>query len=84
MYLTPCTLLMVDNGASSYPPPNPHTLTKGTYEGVCKLMTPEGGTNADLGPTAHLLGGALAGVTYWTAFYPADTVKSLVCGRGTW
>ena len=41
-------------------------------------MTPVGGTKADLGPSAHLLGGALAGVGYWTAFYPADTVKSLI------
>jgi hypothetical protein len=50
----------------------------GTYEGVCKLMIPEGGTKADLGLSEHLLGGALAGVGYWTAFYPADTVKSLI------
>ncbi|KAL3922768.1 MAG: hypothetical protein SGILL_002025 [Bacillariaceae sp.] len=50
----------------------------GTYEGVCKLMIPDGGTKTDLGPLAHLLGGALAGVGYWTAFYPADTVKSLI------
>ena len=50
----------------------------GTYEGVCKLMILEGGSKADLGPSAHLLGGALAGVGYWTAFYPADTVKSLI------
>lgn len=41
-------------------------------------MTPAGGTKADLGPSVHLLGGALAGVMYWTAFYPADTVKSLI------
>ncbi|KAG7359598.1 mitochondrial carrier protein [Nitzschia inconspicua] len=50
----------------------------GTYEGVCKLMIPPGGTKSDLGPGAHLLGGALAGVGYWTAFYPADTIKSLI------
>lgn len=50
----------------------------GTYEGVCKLMIPPGGAKSDLGPAAHLLGGALAGVGYWTAFYPADTVKSLI------
>ena len=48
----------------------------GVYEGVCKFMIPDGGTKADLGPSAHLLGGAMAGVAYWTAFYPADTVKS--------
>ena len=50
----------------------------GIYEGVCMYMTPEGGTKADLGPSAHLLGGALSGVGYWTAFYPADTVKSMI------
>eukprot|EP00567_Pseudictyota_dubia_P016331 CAMPEP_0197441750 /NCGR_PEP_ID=MMETSP1175-20131217/7945_1 /TAXON_ID=1003142 /ORGANISM="Triceratium dubium, Strain CCMP147" /LENGTH=322 /DNA_ID=CAMNT_0042972081 /DNA_START=233 /DNA_END=1201 /DNA_ORIENTATION=+ len=48
----------------------------GVYEGVCKSMIPEGGTKADLGPSAHIIGGASAGVAYWTAFYPADTVKS--------
>jgi hypothetical protein len=41
-------------------------------------MIPEGGTKHDLGTSSHLLGGALAGVGYWTAFYPADTVKSLI------
>jgi len=50
----------------------------GAYEGVCKVLTPEGGTKDDLGPSAHLLGGASAGVAYWTAFYPADTVKSRI------
>mmetsp|Transcript_10405 Transcript_10405/g.14694 ORF Transcript_10405/g.14694 Transcript_10405/m.14694 type:complete len:359 (+) Transcript_10405:173-1249(+) len=50
----------------------------GVYEGVCKLMIPEGGTKADLGTSAHLIGGALAGGAYWTAFYPADTVKSYI------
>jgi len=50
----------------------------GIYEGVCMCMMPEGGTKADLGPWAHLLGGALSGVGYWTAFYPADTVKSMI------
>jgi len=50
----------------------------GVYEGVCMAMTPEGGTKADLGTSAHLLGGAAAGVAYWTAFYPADTIKSQI------
>jgi hypothetical protein len=31
----------------------------GVYEGVCKLMIPEGGTKADLGTSSHLLGGTL-------------------------
>jgi hypothetical protein len=50
----------------------------GVYEGTCKLCTPAGGTKKDLGPEIHLLGGAMSGVTYWTAFYPADTVKSYI------
>lgn len=48
----------------------------GVYEGVCITQIPEGGTKRDLGMSTHLLGGAAAGVAYWTAFYPADTVGS--------
>ena len=42
------------------------------------LNIPDGGTKADVGPLVHLGGGAMAGVAYWTAFYPADTVKSQI------
>lgn len=48
----------------------------GVYEGVCLSQIPEGGTKRDLSISTHLLGGAAAGVAYWTAFYPADTVGS--------
>lgn len=48
----------------------------GVYEGVCKYRIPQGGTKRDLGLETHLLGGAAAGVAYWTVFYPADTVGS--------
>jgi len=48
----------------------------GVYEGVCLSQIPEGGSKRDLGMSTHLLGGAAAGVSYWTAFYPADTVGS--------
>ena len=48
----------------------------GVYEGVCLSQIPEGGSKHDLGMSTHLLGGASAGVAYWTAFYPADTVGS--------
>ena len=48
----------------------------GVYESVCKYRIPHGGTKRDLGIDTHLLGGAAAGVAYWTAFYPADTVGS--------
>jgi len=50
----------------------------GVYEGVCFSQMPEGGTKRDLGISTHLLGGAAAGVAYWTAFYPADTVGSQI------
>mmetsp|Transcript_16729 Transcript_16729/g.35189 ORF Transcript_16729/g.35189 Transcript_16729/m.35189 type:complete len:339 (-) Transcript_16729:163-1179(-) len=48
----------------------------GVYEGVCLSQIPEGGTKRDLTTSTHLLGGASAGVAYWTAFYPADTIGS--------
>mmetsp|Transcript_38330 Transcript_38330/g.92440 ORF Transcript_38330/g.92440 Transcript_38330/m.92440 type:complete len:391 (+) Transcript_38330:213-1385(+) len=48
----------------------------GTYEWVCKLSIPPGKTKRDLSMGTHMLGGAAAGVAYWTAFYPADTVGS--------
>ncbi len=48
----------------------------GVYEGVCLSRIPDGGTKRDLGASTHLAGGAAAGVAYWTAFYPADTVGS--------
>ncbi len=48
----------------------------GVYEGVCKLRIPEGGTKRDLSIETHLIGGAAAGVAFWTACYPADTVGS--------
>lgn len=48
----------------------------GVYEAVCFSQIPEGGSKRDLGISTHLLGGAAAGVAYWTAFYPADTVGS--------
>lgn len=50
----------------------------GVYEGTCKALIPPGGTKKDLGTGVHLFGGALSGVTYWTVFYPADTIKSYI------
>jgi hypothetical protein len=35
----------------------------GVYEGVCKLLIPEGGTKADLGTSAHLFGGTFLHTT---------------------
>jgi solute carrier family 25 carnitine/acylcarnitine transporter 20/29 len=48
----------------------------GVYEGVCKYRIPQGGSKRDLGIETHLLGGAAAGMAFWSAFYPADTVGS--------
>ena len=50
----------------------------GTYEAVCILNTPPGGKKEDCSPIVHMIGGGAAGAMYWTAFYPADTVKSVV------
>jgi hypothetical protein len=48
----------------------------GVYEAVCLSQVPTGGTKRDLSMSSHLIGGACAGVAYWSAFYPADTVGS--------
>ena len=50
----------------------------GVYESVCAMNIPEGGTKADLSPWINLYAGVASGVAYWTAFYPADTVKSQI------
>ena len=51
----------------------------GTYEIVCQgLSNWFDIPRKELPLWAHMTGGASAGVMYWTAFYPADTVKSLV------
>ena len=50
----------------------------GVYELTCKALIPPGGSKKDLDVSAHMLGGILSGCAYWTAFYPADTVKSLM------
>eukprot|EP00047_Mylnosiga_fluctuans_P012417 m.25928 g.25928 ORF g.25928 m.25928 type:complete len:297 (-) comp4221_c0_seq1:288-1178(-) len=49
-----------------------------TYEATCKLMRPPNGTHDSLGPWHHMFAGGLSGMAYWTAFFPADTVKSCV------
>ena len=48
----------------------------GTYETVCRLLTPQGKVKKDLHPLAVMFAGACSGAMYWTAFYPADTVKT--------
>lgn len=39
-------------------------------------MIPEGGSRSDLKGWQNMVAGAFSGVAYWSAFYPADTVKS--------
>jgi hypothetical protein len=48
----------------------------GAYETFCRLMTPEGKKRSDLHPAYVAAAGAMGGASYWTAFYPADVVKS--------
>jgi len=50
----------------------------GTYEVACHLLAPKGGSKADMSPFGHMAAGASAGVAYWTAFFPADVVKSKI------
>lgn len=48
----------------------------GVYETACTMMTPVNGTKDDLKVHQLMLAGGLSGMAYWTAFFPADTVKS--------
>ena len=48
----------------------------GFYNMSLRAMTPEGHTKADLPGWKVALAGAIGGVTYWTAFFPADVVKT--------
>ena len=50
----------------------------GVYELVCASQVPAGGTRAELSPAVSAVAGAASGVAYWTAFYPADTIKSQI------
>ena len=45
---------------------------------MCHAYIPEGGTKDDLSPMVNVGAGAASGVAYWTAFYPADTIKSQI------
>lgn len=54
----------------------------GVYELVCQLLLPEGGTREkDLDVVSTLTAGSLSGIAYWTAFFPADTVKTVMQTR---
>lgn len=41
-------------------------------------MTPPGKKKEDLSALTTIVAGALGGMAYWSAFYPADTVKSMI------
>eukprot|EP00299_Pterocystis_sp_00344_P007286 c2288_g1_i1.p1 GENE.c2288_g1_i1~~c2288_g1_i1.p1 ORF type:complete len:279 (-),score=17.69 c2288_g1_i1:230-1066(-) len=50
----------------------------GMYDLVCTLLTPKGGSKNDINTLGHMLAGASAGVSYWSAFFPADVAKSKI------
>lgn len=50
----------------------------GTYESMISFMTPKGSSRHDLPIPAHMVAGAAAGISYWTAFFPADVIKSKI------
>lgn len=50
----------------------------GAYELFARAMTKPGQSRDELHPASIVTAGALGGVAYWCAFYPADTVKSRV------
>lgn len=47
-----------------------------TFQGVVRPFVREGECFHDVSPMAHLLGGGLAGVAFWTSTYPIDAVKT--------
>jgi Mitochondrial carrier protein len=59
----------------------------GMYETACSAMTPVGKTREDLHSLKIMTAGALGGISYWTATFPADTIKSTmqsdVSGKGS-
>eukprot|EP01147_Barroeca_monosierra_P004729 gene4729-6826_t len=48
-----------------------------TYYFLCNKLTKEGKTRDSLAWYHNAFAGGVSGMTYWTAFYPADTVKTL-------
>lgn len=50
----------------------------GVYESLCLAMMPKGGSRDDLKTHQLMFAGGVSGAAYWTAFYPADTVKSVM------
>jgi len=48
----------------------------GVYEGLSDAMVPVGGTRDDVPGWKSAIAGGFSGMAYWTAFYPAYTVKS--------
>jgi solute carrier family 25 carnitine/acylcarnitine transporter 20/29 len=50
----------------------------GVYESMCKVMTPPGEDKSSLPLSKIMFAGGCSGAAYWSAFYPADTVKSKI------
>lgn len=47
-----------------------------TFQYIVRLFARDGECFHDVSPMAHLLGGGLAGVAFWTSTYPIDAVKT--------
>jgi solute carrier family 25 carnitine/acylcarnitine transporter 20/29 len=50
----------------------------GCYEAVCRALAKEGQTKSDLSVKQLAFAGGCGGVMFWTAFFPADVVKTRV------
>jgi len=50
----------------------------GAYEATCSYFRKDSDKKAVLNPGVYMLAGAMAGVSYWTIPFPADTVKSRI------
>ncbi|KAH9584331.1 Mitochondrial substrate/solute carrier [Trypanosoma melophagium] len=48
----------------------------GTYDKTKELLTPPGGTTAELSTWRLMFAGGCSGVAFWTVFFPADVVKT--------
>ena len=50
----------------------------GAYEATCSMFRKSSDKKEVLNPGVYMLAGAMAGISYWTIPFPADTVKSKI------
>ncbi|XP_063231027.1 mitochondrial ornithine transporter 1 [Bacillus rossius redtenbacheri] len=50
----------------------------GGYEATRQLLTPHGKSKHEIGAIATMASGAVGGMLFWTAIFPADVVKSRI------